>query len=342
LINSRDGYHLWADRFDGLVEDIFDLQNEVAHKIAEALKVSLTGSEEASLAKKPTDDLRAYDFFMRGREYLARRGRKNTTTAIRMFESALEIDQAFPAAAAGLAEACTYMYEWYEGTQQWLARAIEMNQKALEGDPASVEARFGIAMVYYHQKRFSEARRTLGGVLESDPRHLPARLRLGMIAEQSGDLKEALSHFRIASELRAHDDEPWRMLAALYRKLGDLDAAKNAAINVIEITSRKLEASLEDVVVLSRLGEAYARFGGKEETHAIIRRVLELDSTDGMALYHAACAYALLGEDAEAIGILRRAFDSGFRAVAHSASSDSAFDSLHSHPEFRRLVAESG
>src|SRR5678816_4791265 len=70
LISARDGYHLWADRFDGLTEDIFDFQNEVSRKIADALKISLTDSEKETLAKKPTDDLRAYDFYLRGRDYL--------------------------------------------------------------------------------------------------------------------------------------------------------------------------------------------------------------------------------------------------------------------------------
>ena len=340
LINARDGYHLWADRFDGLVEDIFDLQNEVARKIADALKVSLTASEEASLAKKPTDDLRAYDLYMRGREFLARRGRKNTEMAMRMFESALDIDHGFAGAYAGLAEASAYMHEWYDGGSQWLGRAIEHNQKALELDPGSVEARFGIAMVYYHQRRYAEARRTLLNVLEADARNVPARLRLGMIAELSEDFPEAKAQYQAAAETGPHEEEPWRHLASLHRKLGDADAAQTAAINVIEIISRKLEASLEDVVLLSRLAEAYARFGGKEETHAILRRVLELDPSDGLALYHAACAHALLGETSPALMMLRRAFDSGFRAVAQSASADSAFATINGTPEFRRLVAE--
>ena len=340
LINARDGYHLWADRFDGLVEDIFDLQNEVARKIADALKVSLTASEEASLAKKPTDDLRAYDLYMRGREFLARRGKKNTEMAMRMFESALDIDHNFAGAYAGLAEASAYMHEWYDGGSHWLGRAIEHNQKALELDPASVEARFGIAMVYYHQRRFGEARRTLLGVLEADARHVAARLRLGIIAEQSEDFAEAMAQYQTAAEIGPHEEEPWRHLASLHRKLGDIDSAQAAVINVIEIISRKLEASLEDVVLLSRLAEAYARFGGKEETHAILRRVLELDPSDGLALYHAACAHALLGETTPALMMLRRAFDSGFRAVAQSASADNAFAAVNSNPEFRRLVAE--
>src|SRR6185295_11789625 len=98
-----------------------------------------TEAEQKSLAKKPTDDLRAYDLYMRGRDYLNRRGKKNTEMAIRMFENALEIDADFAAAFAALGEACAYMYEWYDGSAKWLARSIQMNQDALERDPGSVD-----------------------------------------------------------------------------------------------------------------------------------------------------------------------------------------------------------
>ena len=112
LIDVRTGFHLWAERFDRLVEDIFDLQNEVSHKIADALKVSLSESEKQSLAQKPTDDLRAYDFYMRGKELLIRRGRKNNDAAIQMFENAVTVDPHLASAYAGLAEAYSNMYEW--------------------------------------------------------------------------------------------------------------------------------------------------------------------------------------------------------------------------------------
>jgi serine/threonine protein kinase/tetratricopeptide (TPR) repeat protein len=341
LISVRDGYHMWADRFDGLVEDIFDLQNEVARKIADALKVSLSDSDVATLARKPTDDLRAYDFYMRGREYLSRRGKRNTESAIRMFESAIGIDGEFAAAYAGLGEACAYMYEWYDGASAWLARAIEMNQQALERNPDSTDARFGIAMVYWHQGRIPEARRTLLEVLEADPKHMLARLRLGVLAERArNDLAEALTHYRAAAEIRPHDDDPWRFLSALYRKMGDGDHAREAALEVIEITSRKLEATPDDVVLLSRLAEAYARFGAMVETHATLRRVLILDPEDGLALYHCACARALLGESGPALQLLHQAFESGFRGVVHSARADSAFNLLHADPAYQQLLAE--
>ena len=88
------------------------------------------------------------------------------------------------------------------------------------------------------------------------------------------------------------------------------------------------------------MAEGYARFGGKEETHAILRRFLELDSGDGQALYNCACAHALLGEGTSALLSLRRAFDSGFRGVVHSVRVDSAFDSMRSQPEFQKFIAE--
>ena len=91
---------------------------------------------------------------------------------------------------------------------------------------------------------------------------------------------------------------------------------------------------------MSRLAEAYARYGGKEETHAMLRRVLELDPSDGLALFNCACAYALMGEKRESLTMLRRAFDSGFRAVGRWAKADTAFDVLRGEVEFLKLVAE--
>ena len=340
LINVRDGYHLWAERFDRLVEDIFDVQNEVSQKIADALKISLTEAERQLLAKKPTDDLRAYDFYMQGRELLYLKGKKNTEKAIAMFENAVAIDPSFASSYAGLAEAYSYMYEWYDGNPLWLGKAIETNQKALTLDPASLEAQFGIAMVYFHQRRFSESKRRIEEILKENSQFYRGYLRLGMIAELSGDLDSALKHYWRAAELKPHNEDSWRFLAEIHRRLGNVKAAEDAALKVIEVTSRKLEASLEDINVMSRLAEAYARFGGREEAHATLKRVFELEPNDGLAVYNCSCAYALLGEKRAALLSLRRAFENGFRTVGHWAKTDSAFDTMRGDVEFQQLVAE--
>ena len=340
LISVRDGYHLWAERFDRQVEDIFDLQNEVSQKIVAALKVSLTDSERQALVRKPTDDLRAYDFYMRGRELLSLKGRRNTEQAIRMFENAAALDPAFAAPYAGLADAYSSMYEWYDGNSEWLSKAIDMNQQALTRDPTSLKAKFGIAMVYYHQRRYAESKRSLEAILQENSDFFPAYLRLAMIAEQAQDLPAALANYRRAAELKPYHEDPWVFLVDVHRKLGNVAAAEEAALKVIEITSRKLEASHDDIIVMSRLAEAYARFGSREEANATLKRVLELEPNDGLALYNCACTYALLDDSHGSLILLRRAYDSGFRTVGHWAKTDSAFETLHNDQEFQRTVAE--
>jgi len=340
LVNIRDGYHLWAERFDRFIEDIFDLQNEVSQKIVEALKISLTDSEKQLLAQKPTDNLRAYDFYMRGRELLYQKGKKNTERAIEMFENAIALDSAFASSYAGLAEAYSAMYEWYDGNSAWLSKSIEINQNALTLDPSSLEAQFGIAMVYFHHRRFAECKRSLEEILKANSEFYPAYVRLGMIAEHANDLEDALKQYRRAVKLKPYDEDPWRFLVSVYRKLGKDEAAHDAALKVIEITSRKLEASVDDVIVMSRLAEAYARFGGQQEAQATLRQVFELEPNDALAIYNCSCAYALLGDKNAALLTLRRAFDNGFRTVGHWAKSETAFDSIRETPEFQDLVAE--
>ncbi|HEU0252369.1 MAG TPA: protein kinase, partial [Pyrinomonadaceae bacterium] len=216
LVNVRDGYHLWAERFDRLIEDIFDLQNEVSQRIVDALKISLTESERQLLTQKPTDDLRAYDFYMRGRELLYLKGRRNTESAIEMFENAVAIDPHFALSYAGLAEAFSSMYEWYDGNSSWLSKAIDMNQQALSIDPTCLDAQFGIAIVYFHHRRFAESKRTIEEILKQNSEFYPGYLRLGMIAELSNDLEGALTYYRRASELKPYDEDAWRFLAGIY------------------------------------------------------------------------------------------------------------------------------
>jgi tetratricopeptide (TPR) repeat protein len=173
----------------------------------------------------------------------------------------------------GLAEAYSSMYEWYDGATSWLSKAIEMNRKALILEPTSLDAKFGIAMVYFNQRRLAEAKRALEEILKENDEFYPGYMRLGIIAELASDLDSALTYYRRAAELKPYDEEAWKYLAEIHQRLGNIQAAEKAELKVIEITSRKLEASLDDVVVMSRLADAYARFGSIEEANATLKRV---------------------------------------------------------------------
>ena len=339
LLDVGNGSHVWAERFDRNVDDIFELQNEIAQKIFQALKVSLTETEKETLQANPTDNLKAYDFFMRGRELVNRRGKNYNEEAIQMFEKAVSMDSNFASAYAGLAEAYSYMYEWYDGKTLWLEKSIECNQKALTLDPTSVEAKFGIAMVYFYQKRMHESKKELESIVEENPKFYPAYVRLGMISEFSNEIDSAIRYYQIASGLKPHDEEPWVHLDSIFRRKGDAKSADEAALKVIEIAAQKFEASQQDPIIMSRLALAYARFKGKEEGIWMLKNLFESEINDGLVLYYCSCTYALLGEKTQALIALRKAFDSGFKGLANWARTESSFDSLRGDSMFEELIA---
>ena len=342
LIDVRSGFHLWAERFDRLIEDIFDVQTEVSQKIAEALKISLTESEKQSLAKKPTDDLRAYDFYMRGREFLYRRGKKNNEAAIQMFENALSLDPNFAATYAALAEAYSYMYVWYDGDTRWLGKTIEVNQKALSLDANSVEAQFGIGTVYFHQKRFDEAKRAWEKVIRQNPDFYDAYRWLGIASDITGEYDEALRYYEQCARIKPYSEEPWMHFYMTHLRKGDQKASDQAQKKLLEIGERKLEINPDDAITLSRMASPYANFGEREKAHAALKRVLDIDRTDGLAQYNCACTYAVLGNKKEALTCLRNAIQSGYKNVHEWVKGDPDLVSLHEDPEFKELVAEIG
>ncbi len=113
------------------------------------------------------------------------------------------------------------MYEWYDGNSSWLSKAIEMNQKALALEPTSLDAKFGIAMVYFHHRRFAESKRTIEEILKENSEFYPGYLRLGMIAELSNDLEGALKHYRRAAELKPYDEDAWMLSRWSLSKAGE-------------------------------------------------------------------------------------------------------------------------
>jgi len=342
LIDVKTGFHVWAERYDRLIDDIFDLQDDIAQSIVKALKISLTELEKQSLGKKPTADLRAYDFYMRGRELLYKRGKMNNEAAIQMFENALSIDPNFSLAYAGLAEAYSYMYSWYDGEQKWLGKIIELNQKVLTLDPGSVEAQFGIGIVYFHQKRFGEAKRTLERVIQQKPDYYDAYRWLGIISDITDDYDSAIRYYERAAVIKPHSEEPWMHLDMTYRRKGDEKASLEAERQLLEVGSRKLEVNPEDGIPLSRMTTSYFRLGEKDKGYAALEKVLNMDPSDGVLRYNCACTYAMLGEKEKALTCLREALESGYKNVREWVKSDPDFETVREDEGYKALLAEYG
>jgi adenylate cyclase len=135
LVDATTGHQLWAERYDRPLKDIFALQDEIRQKIVLALKVKLTREEQEFFRHVPTENLEAYEYFLRGWEYYWHYTKETNTQARQMWEKALELDPKYATAYAGVG--VTYLVDWAGGSQdphQTLERAFEMAQRAIALD----------------------------------------------------------------------------------------------------------------------------------------------------------------------------------------------------------------
>lgn len=341
LIDVKSGFHVWAERYDRLPEDIFEIQMEVSEKIADALKVSLTDSEKQSLAQKPTYDLRAYDFYMRGSEFLLGKGQADNNKAIQMFDHALSIDPDFSLAYVGLAEAYSYNYALYSGDRMWLEKMMEMNEKALQLDPNLIEAQFGLGMVHFHQKRYKESKKSFEKVIRVKTDMYPAYYWLGITLELLGDYDGAVKCFETGVKIKPYSEEPWHWLDQIHRRHGQEDAAERATKKVIKLGEGKTEVNPEDAITLSRLAISYANIGENEKALGAANKVMEIDPTDGVILYNCTCAYSCLGKKKKAFTCLKKALERGVvNMLDWIEQIDPYLESIRKDPEFQKILIE--
>ncbi len=131
LIDTRTDFPLWSERFDREMKDVFEVQDEMARKIAEALRVTLSPQELEALADKPTENLQAYDLYLRGKRYARRQTRQDVEFALQMFDNAVSLDPSFALAYASCANACAMYYSIFSRDQVWIDRAREASGRAV-------------------------------------------------------------------------------------------------------------------------------------------------------------------------------------------------------------------
>ena len=166
LVDTRTDFPLWSERFDREMKDVFEVQDEMARKIAEALRVTLSPQELEALAVKPTENLQAYDLFLRGKRYARRQTRQDLEFALQMFENAVVLDPSFALAYAACANACAMFYCNYSRDQVWVERAREASGKAVALRWDLPEVQVSQAWVLYAAELHDEAVRMVKKAIE--------------------------------------------------------------------------------------------------------------------------------------------------------------------------------
>ena len=337
LVNVADGYHLWSERYDRELEDVFAIQDEIAQNIVRALRVMLSEEEKRAIEKVPTADLQAYDYYLRGRQFFHQFRRTGIQFARRMFERAIEIDPKYVLAYAAVADCCSFLYMSWDASKANLERADTASRQALELDPESADAHAARGLAVALSKRYDDAHREFETAIRLNPNLFEAHYFYGRTCFQQGKLAEAVQRFEQASRVRPEDYQAVMLITLALNGLGRKAEAMAALRHALQVVEKHLELNPDDARALNMGAIALIRLGQGERGLEWVRRALAIDPEDSAVLYNVACAYAQQEETEEAIAILEKAIQNGF-GHKEWLENDPDLDSLRGHPRFRSLV----
>jgi serine/threonine protein kinase/tetratricopeptide (TPR) repeat protein len=337
LISTADGYHLWSERYDRDMEDIFAVQDDIAERVAETLRIVLTEDERRAIEVTPAADVRAYDYYLRGRELVSLHRRTAYQHAIEMFTRAIEIDPAYARAYAGLADCHALLYHYLEASQTNLQKADEMSRKALELDPNSPEAHASRGHALSLGKRFPEARAEFETSIRLAPTLFESHYLYARACWAEGLMEEAAHHFEEAIRVRQEDYQAPALLASIYDGLGRRDKGDEARRHTVRVTRRQLELYPTDVRALYLGACVLLQLGEKEEANRWAREALENGSDDPAVYYNLACFYGIDGDAEKAMECLEKAVEYGF-AHREWLQHDVELRLLHGLPRYRALL----
>lgn len=337
LVNVADGYQLWSDRYDRELEDIFAIQDEISAAIVKALRVILSEGEKKALGRARTDNVEAYDYYLRGRQYFHQLRRKSLEYARQMFNKAIEIDPDYARAYAGVSDCCSMLYTYFDARELNLRQADLASTKALELDPDLAEAHVARGLAVSLSKKFQEAEDHFETAMRLDPKSYQASYWYGRARMAEGKFAEAVKLFERASALRPEDAEAVGMLAQAYAGIGSNAESVAARRRAIKLLQQQLELTPDDARAAIMAGVQLAVLGETEPAHEYIRRALKIDPDDPMLLYNAGCVFASTGELEEAMTSLEHAVDAGFghkEWIEH----DPDLLPLHDMPRYKKIL----
>ena len=336
LIDAANEFPLWSERYDREMEDVFAVQDEIASKIAAALRITLSPQEQEALAAKPTQNPQAYDLYLRGRNYARRVVRQDLQVALQMYENAVSLDPGFALAHAGVANVCAQYFTHYEKQDVWLERAKAAAEKASASGGGEPEILLAQAWIDLAEGRKESGIEKARAAIERDPDVDGGYYLLGRALFVSGRFKEIVD---MMEDALAHSGENYNTTVIINNALGALgkkDALSNFLHRQIAVFENHIRKVPEDARARVLLAACFAQIGRFEEAKREADLAIALRPDDTMVLYNVACALCLANKPEEALVALRKSKETGNRSAAW-VRNDPDLSMLHGHPEFEEL-----
>jgi serine/threonine protein kinase/Flp pilus assembly protein TadD len=337
LISVSNGLQLWSDRYDREMEDVFAIQDEIAQNIVKALRVVISEDEKKAIEKVATDNVQAYDYYLRGRTYFHQHRRTSLEFARKMFTRAIEVDPNYARAYAGIADCCSILFMYFDAREANLKQADKASQTALDLDPDLAEAHSARGLSYSLSKRYEKAQEEFEIAMKLDPKLYEAPYFYGRACLAQGKSYEAAPLFEKAAAIRPEDYQATTFLASAYTAQGRIGEASKASRRAISAIERWLDINPDDARALNIGATIWSNLGETEHALDWAKRSLEIDPEDPQLLYNVACVYAIEGKKEDALQCLEEAIDKGYghrEWIEH----DSDLNSLRSDARFKALL----
>lgn len=338
LVNAADGAHLWSQTFDRKVEDIFSVQEDIARSTVQALRVTLLAADAANLHRSDTPNPAAYEFFLRGRQLMAREKDAEQRSAVELFRKACALDPDFAQGHAALASALAHIgYRRADFVRDVLEEGMVASQRALELAPQLADAHVAHAQVLHLLRRSQEAAAEFERAIELNPRLFDAHYFYARFCVSRSDHAGAVKHYEKAYEIQPDDYRPVTLAIQEYEALGDRDGRQSAIQRSWVGIERRLAIDPDDSAAYDHGAGVLALLGRREESNRFTERAIALRPDDGGTLYNGACCAALLGEYDRAMDLLERAVQLG-HGHPDWYLNDSDLVPLHGNPRFQAIL----
>jgi len=337
LIETKDGFHLWSAHWDSELTDVFAIEDEIAENVAQVLKLVLTGRDPKQPPRVPRTDVRAYEHYLRGRQFFLQTRRRSLHFAREMFEKAIEVDPDYALAHAALADTIAQESMFYPGARVDVAAAERASRRALALDPTLAEAHSALGSVLFQLQRYDEADVEYRTAQRLDPQLFEAHYFFARMCFQIGRLEEAAAEFERAYAVRDDHQAAFFGGQAL-EALGRHEDALARYQQAILAAEKHMELNPDDARAANTRAVALIRVGRTEEGLEWGTRAVELDPVDAGVRYNVACLYAVAGQPEAALRFLEEAVEVGF-GNRDWLERDPDLDSIRDLPRFRELMA---
>jgi adenylate cyclase len=343
LVDGRTGGHLWAERYDRRLDDIFGLQDEISRSIAEALKVQLQPGTLAAPATRSTTSPDAYEYYLKGRSFFLRGlwGRRTLTVARQMFAKSAESDPTYARAYAGQVY-CECYLSWLDDCTVSLEAATSNIARGLQLAPDAPELHAARGLALWTAGRYGEAEEPFERALALGPSLFEAHLFCGRNCRVQDQHERAASLFERAADLQPNDFKALGLAVDAYRSLGRREDMLSAARRSAERIAVEVSEHPDNAHALAFGAGLLAELGDAARAEDWATRAISIDPGDPTLKYNLACTYVALGRPELALEWLQKIATEGaasHRWLGKWMSHDSALDALRDHPRFTALAA---